>query len=342
MTSEINFSKLSAFVIIAVLFISAVFIIRPIILAVIFGLLLAYVFFPLYKKVYSVVKEKNTSSLVIIALVFLIIFLPLWFLLPIMFKQIFEVYLYTQKVNMVSFVRDIFPQDTLSDAFYSNFSSVISGFVTKLASFVSTSFSNSLLNIPNFLLQMLIVLFTMFYSMRDSSKLRAYVTSISPFSKSAEDRLLVDFKSITNSVIYGSFFVGLILGAVMGIGFFVFNVPNALLLTILAAFAGIIPVIGVWTVWIPVVAFLLATGHVSSGIGLAVYSLLTTFFLESLIRSYFVSKGGKMHSVIALIGMLGGLYVFGFLGLLLGPLILAYVLMILEAYKKKELSSLFS
>jgi len=243
---------------------------------------------------------------------------------------------------MVSFVRDIFPQDTLSDAFYSNFSSVISGFVTKLASFVSTSFSNSLLNIPNFLLQMLIVLFTMFYSMRDSSKLRAYVTSISPFSKSAEDRLLVDFKSITNSVIYGSFFVGLILGAVMGIGFFVFNVPNALLLTILAAFAGIIPVIGVWTVWIPVVAFLLATGHVSSGIGLAVYSLLTTFFLESLIRSYFVSKGGKMHSVIALIGMLGGLYVFGFLGLLLGPLILAYVLMILEAYKKKELSSLFS
>ncbi|GAG19280.1 unnamed protein product, partial [marine sediment metagenome] len=124
-------------------------------------------------------------------------------------------------------------------------------------------------------------------------------------------------------------------GIIAGIGYFIFGVPNALLLTILTIFVGIIPLIGPWLVWVPIDIYLFASGHSGAGFGLLIYGLVVISWLDTIIRPLIVSRKSQINPAIVIIGMIGGLFVFGILGLLAGPLILAYVLLVIELYRKK-------
>jgi predicted PurR-regulated permease PerM len=341
MSSEIHLKKYISLGLILFLIILAGVILKPIFLAIITGMLMAYIFNPLYKRIVGFVKEKNTSAFIILFLVFLILFLPAWFLLPVISQQFFDFFLYLQKIDLLAFVKQIFPPGVFNEILYVNLSASITGFVGKIAGGLSTGFSSVILNLPNVLLQALIVLFTLFFSLKDSQKFGDYVKSISPFTPKTEQRIMTEFKNITNAVIYGAIITSIIMGLLVGVGLFIAQVPHALLLTIVAIVAGILPILGIWMVWFPAGIYLIAINRPVAGILLLIYSAIVTFTIEGILRTYLISKGGKMHTAIGLIGMIGGLFAFGIIGFIIGPLILSYLLIIFEAYRNKELSSLF-
>ncbi len=341
MSSEVHLKKYISIILIVCLILLVVDILQPLFLAIITGLLLAYVFNPVYKKILSFVKEKNTSAFIIIFLVFLLIFLPFWFLFPIIVKQVFNMFLYLQKVDLVAFLRHLFPSGVFNEIFYTNLSASISGFITKIISGVSSGFSSFVFNLPESILQALITLFALFFTLKDSQKFGEYIRSISPFSEKTEARLMTEFKNITSAVIYGSVLTSIVMGLLIGIGFFIFSVPSALLLTIIAIVTGILPILGMWMVWVSASIYLISSGNTTSGVLLLTYSFIVTFIVEGVLRTYYIAKTGKMHTAIGFIGMIGGLFAFGIIGFILGPLILSYLLVLFEAYRNKELATLF-
>ena len=140
------------------------------------------------------------------------------------------------------------------------------------------------------------------------------------------------------SVIFGQIIIGIFQGIFTGIGLFIFKAPSPLILSIVAIFVGIIPLIGPWLVWFPVAIYLLLlSGNTFGGIGLMIYGLIIISWIDTIVRPLIVSKTAKVSSPIVLIGMVGGLFVFGILGLIIGPLILSYISLILEMYKDKKL-----
>jgi predicted PurR-regulated permease PerM len=167
-----------------------------------------------------------------------------------------------------------------------------------------------------------------------------YVRSLLPFSKSIEDRLFKSSKDITFSVIYGQIIVGAIQGIIVGVGFFIFGVPNFLFLTILAILAGIFPIVGTTLIWLPVMIFLFIAGNDFQAVGVAAFGIVAAF-IDNIVRPILVSKRARMHPLLILVGMIGGLFFFGILGFILGPLIIAYALIILEIYRGKELKGIF-
>ncbi len=341
MSSEIHLRKYISVALILCLIVLSVIIVKPIFLAIITGLLLGYIFRPLYNKILSFVKERNISALIIIFLVFLIIFLPLWFLFPVISQQVFDFFIMIQKVDLVSFMRRLFADGVFNEVFYANLSAALSALVGKAAGGFSGTFSNFLFDLPTLILEGLIVLFSLFYSLKDSKNFGEYIKSISPFTEKTEQKLMSEFKNITNAVIYGSIIVSVVMGILIGIGLFAFKVPSALLLTFVAILFGIIPILGIWMVWVPASIYLISNDHVGYGVALAIYAVVVTIVVEGILRTYYISKNGKMHTAIGLIGMVGGLFAFGILGFILGPLILSYLIVLFEAYRKKELSSLF-
>ena len=110
--------------------------------------------------------------------------------------------------------------------------------------------------------------------------------------------------------------------------------PNALLLSLLAVVAGVFPIIGTGLVWIPLLIYLFIAGNTLSAVGVLLFGTLSSS-LDNLVRPLIVSKMTKLNSSIVLIGMIGGLLMFGVLGIILGPLILSYLLILLEFYRKK-------
>jgi predicted PurR-regulated permease PerM len=164
---------------------------------------------------------------------------------------------------------------------------------------------------------------------------------LSPFSAKTEKIFIERFSNITKAVIYGMFIVGIIQGIVTGIGLYIFKAPQPLLLTMFATLFGIIPIVGPGLVWIPVSIGMIISGKVANGIGLALYGFLIINWIDPLIRPYFVKKRAGMPHIIALVGMLGGGYLFGIIGFVLGPLILGYLSLFLDFYRTKTLHELF-
>ena len=332
---ETYFRKtVSTFILIALAVLSF-FLLKPVLIAIIVALILAFIFSPVQDFLIRKTNSKNFSASLIMLFLLILFLLPIWFLTPILIDQSLKVFQATQQIDFVGPLQNVFPALFASEQFSNEIGLIISTFTTKMANFLVNFFSSIILNFPTIFLQLIVVLFTFYFVLRDKKEVLAYVRSISPFSKEVEKKLFESSKGITASVIYGQVIVGLTQGIVVGIGFLIFGVPNALFLTLLAILAGIFPVIGTTIVWVPIVIYFMVAGDSLPAIGILVFGLISST-LDNFLRPLIVSKRTNLHSAVVIIGMIGGLFMFGILGVILGPLILAYLIILIEVYRKRD------
>ena len=328
--------NIAPLVLLGVLIVLSFIIIRPILLSIFTGILLAFIFSPLYKKIIKKYNRPNAVALSLCVLFIILIFIPLWFLVPILLGQSIEIFSASQQVDIITPLQNTFPALFQIEGFQGEISSIVYSFITRITTSIMNIFSTLLLNFFTIFLQTLVVMFTFFFALRDNDKLIAYVQSILPFSKDVEKRLFKSSRDLTLSVLYGQVILGVIQGLVVGISFFLFGVNNALFLTIVACLAGIFPIIGTSVVWLPVMAVLFIRAEPLSALGILLFGITSTIFLENVVKPSFVSKRSNLHSALILLGMIGGILFFGILGVILGPLILSYLIIILEIYRDKR------
>jgi len=284
--------------------------------------------------------NQNISAFLICILLISLIVLPFWFLAPIFIDQSIKVYLASQQMDFIAPLKKIFPSLFASDVFANEVGNVLQSFISKLTNSLVNTFSRLILDFPTLSLQLLVIFFTFFFVLKDKEQVVAYVRSLLPFSKDVEKQLFEYSRSITSSVIYGQIIIGVIQGIIIGIGFFVVQVPNALLLTIIAGIASVLPIVGPALVWVPVAIFLIIAGNPVPAVILSLFGIISSS-IDNILRPIITSRATRMHSSLVLVGMIGGLFLFGILGLILGPLILAYLLVILEMYRKKSIPGVF-
>lgn len=332
--------KTTSMIILGILFVLSFILLRPIAYSILGGLLLAFILTPLYLKLRKYLPNRNFSASIICALVIILLVTIMWLVTPILVQQSIEIYQASQKIDIVTPLKNLFPSIFSSETIANEIGSVIYSFITNITNGIMNTFANLILNFPTLFLQMLVVLFTFFFVLRDGDKIVPYLQSILPFSKDIETKLFKSTKDITFSVVYGQVVLGILQGLVVGIGYLIFGVNNALFLMILSCMAGIFPIIGTTIVWLPVSVYLLATGNVFAAMGVMFFGLISAV-IENAVKPVFVSKKTNVHSGIVLLGMVGGLLVFGILGVILGPLILSYLLILLELHRDKRTPGMF-
>ena len=319
------------------IFILTFFILRPIIIPIIFGLLFAYIFSPVYKRIRGKVKGKNMSAFLLMLSLIIIIAVPVIYFVPILVKQAFDIYILLQNFDFGVFLSQ-FVKGDISSSLALNLNNIIGQtFSTFLNQFTAV-----LVNLPSLLLQFAVFLFTFYFAIRDEDELKEYISTLSPFSEATEKKFLKEFRGITNAIVFGQVFIGIVQGLAVGAGLFFLGVPKALILTFIACVVSIIPVLGSWLVWLPVSIILLIAGQTFAGIFLFLYGALFVSTIDNLFRPWILSKQSNLPIALSVIGTIGGLYFFGIAGLVLGPLVLAYVLIIIEFYREGKLKELFN
>lgn len=336
---EKDIKKILVLLLIFILAILVFFLLRPIILSIIWGLILSYAFFPLYKKILQVVKRPNLAASLISLLVVILIAIPLYFLVPLIATQSFDFFEYARSIDMKNIITTVLP--SLPQQIIVEATNTLDNSVNNIGKYILGVLTDFLLEFPTLLLNLAIVAFVFFFSLRDSEKLKEFASSLSPISKVQEKELIKKFKDITNSVLYGQILIGLVQGLTAGLGFLLFGIPHALVLLLLAILFSIIPILGAFFIWIPATIYLYMQGNLPLTIIYLIYNLTIVSNIDNLLRIYLVSKKTKLSQVIVLIGMVGGLFLFGILGLILGPLLLAYFITILHAYRDKTLFNFF-
>jgi len=232
------------------------FAIKPILFAIIWGLILGYVFMPVHRKILSYLKNDMLSAGLTLLLAILIVLIPLWFIVPLIVQQIFELFKSSQSFDITGFITNIFP--TASQQFVSQFGVTLNTLLGKLASAAMSSIVNLSLNLPLLLVELFIAGFVFFFTLKDIELIKKFIKSISPLSKSKEKVVVQQFNDITYSIIFGRFVVGIIQGLTAGLGFFMFGVHNALILSLIAILLSVLPVVGAFLIWIPVAIYMFA------------------------------------------------------------------------------------
>ncbi|MBS3093475.1 AI-2E family transporter [Candidatus Pacearchaeota archaeon] len=331
------FKQVINYVLVVALFIVAFFIIKPIFYSIIYGILLAYIFYPVYKFVRSQVKSEILSAIIVCVGILVILVSLIVIIFTSLLNQLIDFYLSLQQINVGKIIAAQLPTFLSRPEISSTIVSSVNDSLAKLIAGFVTALGNIVLNIPDLILQFFVFAFVFFFCLKDGERSIEYFKSLSPMKKETQHKFFKHFEDITKSVIIGEIIVGLVQGLVAGIGYFAFGVPNALLLTIITALLSILPIIGPWLIWIPVDLYLFLVGRDVAAFGLLIYGLFFVNWIDNIIRPMILSRRTELNQVIALVGMIGGLYVFGFVGLILGPLVLGYVLLVLELYRKQNI-----
>ncbi len=334
---EKDFKKFLIPVVILLMGVLSFLVIKPIMTAVVLGLLFAYMFTPAYRGLNKRIKSKNICALIITIAAIVVIILPLILMLPSFTKQLFNLYQSLQGLDVSKLVLQLLPSLASTQGISTELISAASHFNSNLSSWVLSIFQNTLMNLPEITFAVLILLFTFFFALREGDSIWDYFTTIFPFPKEYHDKFYQRFAQVTDSVVYGHIVIGVAQGLIAGIGYYMFGIPNALLLTIMTTIVGVIPVIGPWLVWIPVDFFLFATGNTVAGMQLLIFGLFVINWADTIARPVVVADKAEMNSALALIGVIGGTYAFGVIGFLLGPLILASFILMIELYQTKKI-----
>lgn len=331
-----DFKDLVTYILIIGLFIMAFIIVKPVLSAIIYGLLLAYITHPLHKILLKKIKNSFISAFLICFGLFTIIITALGLIIGSLFKQGINIYFSLQKIDLSAIIVKSLP-DFLSTETSTSIATSLNSSISHLIANLLDNFNKFIINLPGLGLKLVVVIFVFFFALKDGEKAINYIKSISPLKKETEEKFFKRFRDVTNSVLLGQILIGIAQGLTAGLGYLIFGVPNALLFTLLSIGASIIPMVGPWLVWVPINIFLLMSGRPEIAIGFLIYNMFLTSLIDNVLRPFIISKRTELNTAIVVVGMVGGLIVFGILGLIIGPLILAYVLLVLELYRKKNL-----
>ena len=339
MAEESYLNKVVMAVLVVALAVLSYLLLKPILMSIIVGFILVFIFAPLYNLVRRKIKSKNLSATIITIFLIAIILVPSVFFLPMVVNEAVKIFLGAQSIDLITPLKNLFPSVFSSGELSAQIESVLHSFLVNLTTNFVNGISDFIVNLPTFLLQLTVVFFTFFFVLRDKEEFIEYIKSILPFNKEVQDKLVKATRDVTSSVLYGHVVIGVIQGLVAGIGFFLFGAPNPLLFTILATLAGILPILGPALIWVPMAFYMLIMGNNVAAIGITIFGL-ASITVDNFLRPLIVSKRLTMNSLLVLLGMIGGFFIFGALGFILGPLVIAYLLIFLEVYRNKRFTGL--
>lgn len=292
--------------------------------------ILTYALFPIYHFILQRTRRPGLSAGLSVVLAVLLMILP-------------TAYLVSELVDQVSGAYNTFQADSLKQVgdYLSgltngrlDFQEMLNSTLDQVRQSIVTMAPNVLGSISELLLGLFIMFFVMFYGFREGHGFIRYLKTLLPLETGLKDSLFNEMRTVTQAVLYGQVLTAVIQGGLGGVGLLIFGVPNALFWGAIMMITAFVPVLGTPLIWVPAGVGLILDGDSTRGVLLLIFGVTIVMNIDNILRPRLVSGRSHVHPVLILIGVLGGLKVFGFIGLLVGPLILAVLVALIKFYEQ--------
>ena len=320
------YSKLIFIVIMALFLFLAFSIVRPFLIVVISSAVLAYLFYPIYTRVNSRIKKPGLSSLLMILVLILLVMVPAYYIAQ-------SLYLETRTIIQghpySSFLQSLSPET----------SSLFSEGMKKIVVYFAERTSEFIFSLPQLILSLFIFIFSLYYFFKDGPKIVDDIESLLPFRENERNFFHREFKAVTSGVIYGLLLTSLIEGVLGGLGFYLFGISSPIMWGLIMFVLAVIPGLGTPIVWLPAGIIKIIQGNLFAGLGIMAYGIIMVVLIEFLLRPKLIKDKSKIHPLTILLGVIGGLKLLGFVGIIIGPLILGLLVPFIEGFilKRKKL-----
>jgi predicted PurR-regulated permease PerM len=214
----------------------------------------------------------------------------------------------------------------------------ISDFITFITNNIAGVFSSILSTIFYFFLTFL----SIFFFLKDSTHWKKAIKVMSPLSDADDQKIINKLSQAVNGIMRGYFFIVFIQGTLVGIGFALFGVPNPLLWAMVAMITAFVPTIGSGLVSVPAIIYLFSTGNITGAVGLLLWAVVMVATIDNLLNPIIVGARINLHPIIILFSVLGGISLFGPVGILVGPLTISLLYTLISIYRNEFKQSIAS
>ncbi|MBI4654229.1 MAG: AI-2E family transporter [Nitrospirae bacterium] len=348
MTSQIkteHFYTVVSLIIITLLFYLLYKIMSPFLTPIAWAIVLSITFYPLYKILLRFLKYPWLASLITLILILILVIGPVTYIVTALIDEITQIYSIVEE-NWVAWLAKI-QEHPLFSKLYKKVNSYrwFEGFDLKdtvlkslntlaknIAGNISDLFKNTVVFVVNFIIMCL----TIFYFLRDGGALFNYIKKFLPFSEEQGKRLERQIKETVVAAIFGGVAVAIVQGFLGGVAFLIFGIPSPVFWGLVMAVFSLIPLLGTFVIWGPAGAILILGGGYGKGIGLLLFGFLIISTVDNILKPIIIGGRTKLPTLLIFFSVLGGIGFFGFIGFILGPLIAALCLSLLEIYTTEE------
>jgi predicted PurR-regulated permease PerM len=308
-------------------------------LSAIFSAILgAIVMYVMFRPLYLNITErrgwnKGLSALVIIVLSLFAIVIP-FLLLSIMVIN-----------KIISFKSSTLPIESWVDKIdmytseYMNQPRFAEDTLHKLGTYAADLFPSLLGSAASIILTLLVMYFILYFMLAELREFEAGLLRYAPFSEQHALKFAMALRNATYSNVLGQGIISLVQGVLLANGFWIVGIPDAIFWGVIATFISFLPVVGAPTLSIPAGIYLMLLGRTWAGIGIMAYGLLFIGNLDHVLRMVINKRIANTHPIISIIGVFIGIPLFGILGLVFGPVLLSYFILMTEIYQTNRLAA---
>lgn len=341
-----NRFKVSLIIAAAALVFSIIFL-KPLLIAVLTSFVLSYIFYPVYKKLHSILKRKSISSFIVIALIIVILIVPSFFVVNALSREVFASYINLKQsfsaegeCNTVTCLMiNALPLSQID----SSVRALIEDGIGKVTAYIFTQLSNIIISIPSRLFHFFLIMILSYYLLKDGEKLVKKVKSLVLVNKSHQEAIAARVNEVTRAVIFGTIIIALAQGILATIGFYLAGVSSPITWGIVTMVTSLIPFLGAFSVWFPLAVILFFNGYIANdptvmfkAIGLTAYGFLVISSIDNILKPKIISENIKIHPALILLGVVGGISLFGVIGVIIGPLFLALTETVISLLEKEK------
>jgi predicted PurR-regulated permease PerM len=353
-TNNNQYQRIVPFILFILALVLLFILIRPMISIILGSILVAYISFPLYKKIFKKIPRRKSISIVLaLFVVFIVILIPFAFLTFEITQKGYSFYnSLSNKIikgalfgfsctSSESKVCEVINQaEKFSTEQLSKF-----GLDKKLRELLITlreKITGFILSIPIIIAEILLIFVLAYFILSDWENLLKKIVDLIPMRTKTKNRLMEQFKDIAHTVIYAQLFVALVQGVLGTIAFYALGVPFPIILGIAMAFCALIPAIGTAIIWVPASFYLILNGYftqdlfiLSKGIFLFIYGILVIGLVDNFLLARIVHKKAKVSQIIVIVGVIGGFSLLGVVGIFVGPILLPLLITYFQTFKER-------
>ncbi len=301
--------------------------------AILGGVVLAYLFSPLYNKLVSFFKNETVSAFITSFIVLALITIPLIFAGNAILNEATTFFYNVRNIDYTK-IGEEYIEKFIGKPVNENIdiAKFIEDGLHKLSLSLLQNVDNFILSLPKMILSLFVMFFIMYYSLKDGKRLLFSLKEALPLKREYKENIANRFNDTIYATMYGVVVTAIVQGGIGALGFFIFGVSSPILWGIVMIILAMIPFVGAAFIWFPAALIKLASGDTLNGIGLLLYGIFIVSTIDNIIKPKIIGRRSKVHPALILIGVLGGLKLFGIIGIIIGPLLLAVLTVFFEIY----------
>jgi predicted PurR-regulated permease PerM len=316
----------------------------PFLSVIILAIVITGVFNPVYR-FFNRKLNPIVSSLLTCILIFFVLIVPTTFFVGILANEAYDLYL-TARVAVQSMeIKNLIERSELiakANQILDRFNIEITGQqITKVVSeigrvvglFLYEQLSSITANVLKLIVNFFFMLLIIFYLLIDSKRLASFIVSLSPLPDDQDQKLIRKFKDMAGAILIGNGLGGLIQGTLGGFVFWFFGLKSPVLWGVVMGLLAFLPIVGIGAVFIPAAIFLFLQGRIAAGIFFLIFYLTLSGSIEYFFKPKLVGKRVQMHTLLVFLSIIGGLKLFGILGIIYGPLVVTAFLTLTDIYE---------